>query len=333
MDQNGAGIRQEGDGLTVRRSWFHDNEDGILGGGSAASDVLVEHCEFERNGYGDGLSHNIYIGAIRSFTLRYCYMHHARIGHEVKSRAATNYILYNRISNEDGNASRNIDLPNAGTAYLVGNVIHQGVNTDNATMFGFGAEGGTGTAWVVNNTFVNERSLGTAVYVYDGCAAVLKDNLFHGTTTIVTVSGTGAYSGDHNRVPGGASGAAGLTASVIGGDPSFADEAAFDYSLGENSVCRDAGTAPGSAGGFDLTPAKQYVHPASFEPRPAEGPPDIGAYEYAPPGSDPNGGGSTGRGGCEGGGGGSAASFLVTFAVVVSFSAKSHRGRALARLD
>src|SRR6478609_4981367 len=33
-DQNGAGIRQEGAGLTVLRSWFHDNEDGLLTGAS-----------------------------------------------------------------------------------------------------------------------------------------------------------------------------------------------------------------------------------------------------------------------------------------------------------
>src|SRR5262245_37443425 len=60
-DLNGAGIRQHGDGLTVRNCFFHDNEMGILGGGGAASVVLIENSEFARNGAGDGQSHNIYI--------------------------------------------------------------------------------------------------------------------------------------------------------------------------------------------------------------------------------------------------------------------------------
>ena len=35
VDKNGAGIRQEGKNLTVRRCYFHDNEDGILAGDKA----------------------------------------------------------------------------------------------------------------------------------------------------------------------------------------------------------------------------------------------------------------------------------------------------------
>ncbi|MFA6572405.1 MAG: right-handed parallel beta-helix repeat-containing protein, partial [Bacteroidota bacterium] len=69
-DKNGAGIRQEGEGLTVRRCFFHDNEDGILCGANQNSDMLIEFSEFARNGYGDGYSHNLYIGNIRNLTFR-----------------------------------------------------------------------------------------------------------------------------------------------------------------------------------------------------------------------------------------------------------------------
>jgi hypothetical protein len=93
--QNGSGIRLHGSGLTVRHSFFHDNEDGILGGYGEDSEVLIEYTEFARNGYGDGQSHNIYIGQIGSFTLRYSYSHHSNTGHLVKSRARSNFILYN----------------------------------------------------------------------------------------------------------------------------------------------------------------------------------------------------------------------------------------------
>ncbi|MEY4509670.1 MAG: hypothetical protein RLZZ450_1792 [Pseudomonadota bacterium] len=65
-DKNGAGIRQEGRNLTVKRSYFHDNENGILGGADAESVYVVEDSEFANNGAGDGQSHNLYIGEIKS---------------------------------------------------------------------------------------------------------------------------------------------------------------------------------------------------------------------------------------------------------------------------
>jgi hypothetical protein len=69
--RNGAGIRLEGASLTVRDCFFHDNENGILTGANPASDIVVEHSEFAHNGFGDGYSHNLYIGSVRSFTLRF----------------------------------------------------------------------------------------------------------------------------------------------------------------------------------------------------------------------------------------------------------------------
>ena len=82
-DKNGAGIRFEGANLTIRRSHFHDNENGILTGRHPESRILIEHSVFARNGHGDGQSHNIYIGKIKRLILRYNYIHHARIGQRV----------------------------------------------------------------------------------------------------------------------------------------------------------------------------------------------------------------------------------------------------------
>src|SRR5690606_15270205 len=64
IDQNWAGIRQEGIGLHVRNCYFHDNDNGILGGGGAESDIIIEYSEFAYNGFGDGYSHNLYIGNV-----------------------------------------------------------------------------------------------------------------------------------------------------------------------------------------------------------------------------------------------------------------------------
>jgi hypothetical protein len=93
-----------------------------------ASDIVVEHSEFERNGAGDGQSHNIYIGELRSFTLRYSYSHDANKSQLVKSRAVTNYILYNRIVDRpDGNANYEIDLSNGGVSYIILESTDKGV--------------------------------------------------------------------------------------------------------------------------------------------------------------------------------------------------------------
>jgi hypothetical protein len=165
-DENGAGIRQEGSDLTVRHCQFHDNQNGILAGTVNPSTIRIEHCEFGYNGFGDGLTHNLYINNIDSLIFRYSYSHHAIVGHELKSRARVNVIEYNRFSNEaDGAASREIDLPNGGTTYLIGNVIQQGPQGENSNLVGFGMEGlnnpGPHELYVVNNTLVNEKSVGS----------------------------------------------------------------------------------------------------------------------------------------------------------------------------
>jgi hypothetical protein len=266
-DKNGAGIRQEGPGLTVRHCSFHDNENGILTGADGASDILIEHSEFARNGYGDGYSHNLYIGHVNSLTFRYNYSHHAIVGHAVKSRAFTNYILYNRIMDEaDGASSRLIDLPNGGTAVIIGNLLHQGTSTNNSNMFCFACEGATNpnqALSVVNNTFVNDRWTGTFVDNRAAVTALVANNLFVGNGTTVTGPATEQ------------------TNLAISTDPGFVSISTYNYRLTEGATgALDHGSDPGSAGGFDLTPVAHYVHPLASEIRPAVGALDIGAYEF-----------------------------------------------------
>ena len=170
-DRNGAGIRQEGTDLTVTRSWFHDNENGILTGADPESDIVIERSRFFRNGYGDGYSHNLYVGAVRSLTVTGSWLSRADTGHELKSRAARNTIVANRISDGDATASYSIDLPNGGLSLVAGNVVVQGPRSENPALVSYGAEGLTNpsrTLWVVNNTFVNQRTSGTYVALADG---------------------------------------------------------------------------------------------------------------------------------------------------------------------
>lgn len=274
-DRNGAGIRLDKGNLTVRNCVFHHNENGILGGSYGR--VLIEHSEFYDNGYGDGLSHNIYITAgVAEFTLRYSASRRANVGHLVKSRAARNYILYNRLTQEDGTGSYEIDLPNAGLAYVIGNVIQQSGSTQNRGMLSYGFEGLSTAApnqlYVVNNTFVSTRPAGaTFVQVASSVTAqpVVRNNIF---------SGSGSFT-----FPAGAQ----MAGNVSSGDMGFLDPVRYDYRISNLSAALNAGVDPGSGQGFPLRPAMQYHHPLCAVVRQDVGPIDAGAFEYGTPESSP----------------------------------------------
>jgi len=264
---NGSGIRAEGRDLTICGSYFHDNQEGILGGGG---NVLIEFSEFARNGNCDdpeGCAHNIYIDHTERFTLRHSYSHHARIGHTVKSRARENYILYNRIMDEtDGTSSYGIDLPDGGLSYVIGNLLQQGPRTDNPVILAYGAEtldNPSRHLYVVNNTFVNDLGSGTFVSIARGSTATVQNNLFVGRGTAVA-------------------GPASQVSNLVTNAPNFVNIGAFDYRPTAATPGIDRGTAPGRGGAFDLTPIYQYVHPLSRQVRPRHNAIDIGAYEYDP---------------------------------------------------
>ncbi|MFV0564295.1 MAG: T9SS type A sorting domain-containing protein [Flavobacteriaceae bacterium] len=274
-DQNGAGIRLDGTGLTVRHCYFHDNENGILTSNPYAGDILIEFSEFNHNGYGDGYSHNVYVGHVNSLTFQFNYSHHATVGHNLKSRAKENYVLYNRIMDEQtGNSSRLIDLPNGGLAIVMGNLIMQGENVENSNMLGYGLEGLSNEPphelYTVNNTFVNKRVASCIFIAAENGTLVanISNNIFAGTGTML--NGT-ATTMDANY--------ANTTISDLG----FVDELNYDYRLTENSPAVNYGTALNPVNGFSLTPDFMYEHPNNNSTRTTiNGTIDAGAYEYNP---------------------------------------------------
>jgi len=193
--RNGAGIRLEGANLTVRHCRFHHNEMGILTGANLASDIVIEHSEFAYNMRPDGHNHNIYIGTVRSFTLRESHVHHATVGHNVKSRAHRNFIFHNRIMDEhDGRASYALEFPNGGIAFVLGNVIQQGPLNENPTLLSFGAEGlknPFNELYVVNNTFLNDDPRGGRFIVVWGSASSVRiaKNVFSGSGELLIGTG------------------------------------------------------------------------------------------------------------------------------------------------
>jgi len=274
-DMNGAGIRLEGQNLTLRYCHFHHNENGILTSASSTQNLTIEHCEFGYNGHGDGYSHNLYINHLDTFIFRFNHVHHANIGHEIKSRAKVNYILYNRISNEEtGNASRCIDLPNGGLAIVIGNIIHQGIHATNNNVLGYGLEGLTNPAphnlFVIHNTFYNQRSICNFFNLHQ------NTSLFKAYNNI--------FAGNGNFLLGSPPTSIDTASNIMHSDLqmfAFQNVTTYDFQLTTQSHSAiDQGTTPGHAGTFPLTPQFIYVHPCSMSTRCIHGAPDAGAYEY-----------------------------------------------------
>jgi len=266
-DHNGAGIRPEGGKLTVRSCYFHDNENGIQGG-AVGSEILVESCEFEHNGRGDGQSHNVYINVVRRLTFRFNYSHRGNIGHLLKTRAEENYILYNRLTDEIGGAaSYEVDVPQGGLTFLIGNIVEQSVTTENSTVIAYaeeGAKNSTNRLYLAHNTLLNNRSGGVFLRNASASPAVLINNLFLGPGTVV-------------------SGPAAQTNNLTLDRTLVADALVYDVHLKPAAKAIDWGANLGIQDGFDLTPVWEYQHPLRAVVRRFLGSPDVGAFECTDP--------------------------------------------------
>jgi hypothetical protein len=183
-DQNGAGIRAEGGDLTVRDCGFFDNDEGILGGDGGV--IVIDRSEFARNGFGDGQSHNLYIGAAKRLVVTASFFHEAKVGHNFKSRAQETRIENSYfMDGPSGTSSYLADFPNGGIVVLRGNLFHKGPKAQNATAIAYGQEGlkgATHTLEMVHNTIVMTRGGGSYVAAAAGTQRLeLTANLFAGS--------------------------------------------------------------------------------------------------------------------------------------------------------
>jgi len=280
-DGNGAGIRQYGENLTLRNCKFHDCQDSLMtNNNTPESEILIEHCEFsycslsEKPG-----THNLYIGFVKKLTYRYNYSHHAKYSNLVKSRAAENHIMYNRITDDaDGTGSYELDLCNGGKCYVVGNILHKAANAQNDMFINFGTEGVKyqgSELYVVNNTVVSdyrngevEASLVRVMGVAPDFKLVIRNNIVLGVP------------GKQFKVKLSNWPKAVIEGNFTEGDPLFFNRAAFDFRLQKGSPCIGKGADPGKAGELSLKPEFQYAHPIKNEKRPDDGKLDVGAFEF-----------------------------------------------------
>lgn len=272
VDRNGAGIRLEGTHLTVKNCIFKQNQNGILAGDNLDSDILVESCEFDNNGSGDGYSHNIYINHVRSLRFFYNYVHHAYYGHELKSRAHKNIILYNRITNETGDASYEIDLPNGGQALIMGNIIQQSKFSDNNTFVSYAREGfsnpGPHNLYFIYNTVVNNEDKGILLNVQSKSDTVLfANNIIAGKLT--NVSGLPSALLNFGNV-----------IHIQQDSMGFVLPEQYDYHLKPSSPAINAAVElAGAMLGYELLPEREYVHPRSWKYRVNDRSRDAGCFE------------------------------------------------------
>ena len=251
--QNGAGIRMQSNSMECRRCYFHDNQEGILTGNDTTNEVLIEACEFDHNGVetgaNAGFQHNIYAGHSRVATIKFCYFHRSIIGHELKTRANVNYILYNHIvDGPTGDGSISIDMPNGGLCYVIGNSIEKGPMTANSTIIGYGEEGiinPDSEFYFVNNTVVTDRNPTRLDTIKPGAKAKLINNILAGVM--------------HPLNP-----TADTISNIISSDVSyfqFVDSKNYDYRISSSFPGMRSGTDPGSVHGFRLLPASAYKDP------------------------------------------------------------------------
>ena len=250
-DHNGAGIRFEQGTLRVRDCTFTQNENGILTSNQPDAQLEIENSEFAYNGYGDGFSHNLYVGTIARLSVKGSYFHHAKAGHLLKSRAASNHIFYNRLTDETGgSASYELEFANGGIAYVVGNIIQQGSQTGNRRIVSYGAEGSLwprNELYLANNTLVDNRPQG-GVFLHvkpKGVTVSAVNNVLVGSGKLDSAT-PGSY---HNNF------------TVDWNE--FEQAAREDYRLKRSSSLVGKALMPGSTHGVNLQPQTEYVHPRS----------------------------------------------------------------------
>jgi hypothetical protein len=287
-DRNGAGIRPDGRGLTVRHCRFYDCEDGIQGGGG---EVLIEHCEFDHCGHSAGsvATHSVYISQrCTKLTFRYNYSHQTVDGHLLKTRAQESWVLYNRLTDEDGGGSAVADFPNGGFVVMVGNVLHKGPNGHNNRCIAFGMEGlknPRNEIYVVNNTmqWANRRANEAWFVRVENRAPKPPAGSPAGqpeTKDVKVVIRNNICVGPLKLTNAAKFEEAGNLLFKTMDEAGLVDPARYDFALKAGSPAIDKGVDPGKADDFLLRPQEEYLHPCNSRKRPDDGKLDVGAFEF-----------------------------------------------------
>ncbi len=252
-DRNGAGIRLESGSMRVYNCRFIGNETGILTSNRSDVELDVVDSEFGHNGFGDGQTHNLYVGSIARLSVTGSYFHHAIAGHLLKTRAAVNDIRYSRLADgPGGRASYELEFPNGGVAYVVGNIIEQGVKTENPYLISYGAEGYRwphNALYLIHNTLVDKKPGGGVLLRVRPGEVTIKavNNLVAGGGRLET-AGPGDYRNNVNV-----------------DWSAFASNMPDEYRLKRDVRFGSSLVDPGAADGVALQPELQHQQPVGAQ--------------------------------------------------------------------
>jgi len=255
---NGAGIRFERGQLVVHRCSFVDNEMGILTANLPELTLEISDSEFiAAPRHAGTLHHLLYVGAIGRFVLTGSRFERGYLGHLVKSRARENDIRYNLlVDGVDGRASYELEFPNGGLAYVVGNVIGQSAATDNPVLIAYGAEGPRwpdNALFLAHNTLLNDFQGGSFLKLWaekfpGGIEAWVINNLTVGYGDLFAPA-RGRFEGNQSAPR-----------------RDLLDYDGLPLRLSGDSPLRGSVRLPGRARGVDLSPAAEFSFPLGSRP-------------------------------------------------------------------
>ena len=171
----------------------------------------------------------------------------------LKTRARENFIYYNRLTDEPGGrASYELEFPVGGLAFVVGNLIEQGEETENPTIISFGAEGykwSRNQLYLSHNTIVNDKLEGGVFILARPGSAYVKalNNILVGKGDLDLK--TRADIGQNWRLD----------------RSEFVLPEGFDFRLKPNSQAAGAADEPGEARGVSLRPTQEYSYRVGTE--------------------------------------------------------------------
>lgn len=258
-DDNGAGIRFERGRLEVLNSVFIDNQNGILTANFDDAELVIRDSLFAQAPRQEqSLPHLLYVGRIARFEISGSRFHQGYRGHLLKSRARYNDIRYNLLyDGPQGEASYEIDLPNGGRSFVVGNIVGQSAATQNPVMVAYGAEGNAwpeSALYLAHNTLLSDRHTGTLFLrtwpdrLPEGTGIVGINNLSVGLGSL-TLANTGEFRGNLPLPPGG-----------------LEDPETLDFRPLGASLLRRFTSPAGSARGVSLQPEAEFTLPIGTRP-------------------------------------------------------------------
>jgi hypothetical protein len=191
-DGNVAGIRLQDGNLDVSTCSFTGMQEGLLADPDPTATVTIDHSTFLDNGTGDGLSHNLYVGSVKSLVVTNSLFEGAVVGHEIKSRALSTTIENNVIiDGPTGTGSYDIDIPNCGVAVIENNLIEKGPDASNDYAIHYGGE--TQYAYAENSLLVSGNTIVNDLPDSITSVAVLNQSAVNGLNVAAQIRGNDLY--------------------------------------------------------------------------------------------------------------------------------------------